>query len=75
MDEDNVFFLKTAISGIIIILSIFVIADRICAYQCSNYEKITNKETKWMFLDSCYINTDNGWQRWEEYKMRAVTNE
>lgn len=44
-------------------------------YQCNNYRELTGIETKWVTLDVCYIKTPSGWQRWDEYKARAVTNE
>lgn len=42
-------------------------------YQCNNYEKITGIETRWATLDICYVKTTNGYERWDEYKARAVT--
>jgi hypothetical protein len=44
-------------------------------YQCGNYGEMTGKKTKWVALDACYIQTASGWQRWDEYKARAITNE
>lgn len=43
--------------------------------QCSNYESITGTETRWAPLDTCYIHTAHGWQRWDEFKARAVASE
>lgn len=45
------------------------------SYRCGNYEKITGKATKWVFVDACYIQTDAGWQRWDEYTDRAIASE
>lgn len=44
-------------------------------YQCGFYGEMTGKETKWHALDACYIKTDAGWQRWDEYKARAIASE
>ena len=44
-------------------------------YTCDNYHKVTGKETKWVFMDECYIKTNAGWQRWDEYKNRAIASE
>jgi len=45
------------------------------AYQCKSYQEITQKETKYANFDSCYIKTTAGWQRWDEYKARAIASE
>jgi hypothetical protein len=45
------------------------------SYQCRKYETITGKATKWVPLDECYVQTADGWQRWDEYKLRAVASE
>lgn len=50
-------------------------ADAYTRYQCSNYQEITGRETKWATMDSCYIKTDAGFQRWDEYKARAVASQ
>ena len=44
-------------------------------YTCNNYERVTGKETKWVFMDECYVSTTVGWQRWDEYKDRAIASE
>ena len=49
--------------------------DPFARYQCSNFQAITGKATKYATLDSCYILTAEGWQRWDEYKARAVASE
>lgn len=45
------------------------------AYQCENYEEITGKRTKYANFDACYIETAEGFQRYDEYKARAVASE
>lgn len=44
-------------------------------YECNNYKSMTGKETQWRTLDACYVKTKTGYQRWDEYKARATTNE
>jgi len=44
-------------------------------YTCGNYQDMTGKPTKYVFMDSCYVKTPTGWQRYDEYIARAVTNE
>ena len=44
-------------------------------YACKNYEKVTGKQTVFMQFDSCYVMTAAGFQRWDEYKLRSITNE
>ena len=67
--------------GFIILPAVFIIGgiglagNEYGKYVCRNYEQITKLETKWVTLDTCYINTPGGWLRYDEYKARAYTNE
>jgi len=62
--------LLTSLVGVIMLTS-----NAVASYQCDNYQKMTGKLTEYVFFDSCYIKTGDGWQRWDEYKARAFTNE
>lgn len=62
-------FLFFSLSGLLLM------ANSVIKHQCNNYQKITGIETKVATLDSCYIKTDEGWQRWDEYKARATASE
>lgn len=42
---------------------------------CANYQKTTGKETRFFNFDQCYIKTEDGFQRWDEYKVRAAASE
>lgn len=44
-------------------------------YQCNNYQEITGKKTKYASFDTCYVETVNGFQRWDEYKARSIASE
>lgn len=44
-------------------------------YQCNNYETVTGIETRYIEWDTCYISTESGWQRWDEYIARAAASE
>lgn len=80
MLDDILEFVCEVISPVAVIASLVLglvigageIYDR---YQCGNYGEMTGKKTKWVALDACYIQTASGWQRWDEYKARATTNE
>ena len=43
-------------------------------YTCKNYQDVTGITTKWVTVDSCYIKTEKGWQRWDEYKARGTAS-
>ena len=45
------------------------------SYNCSSYAEMTGKRTEHKWFDSCYVETKDGWQRWDEYKVRAVASE
>jgi len=63
---------------LIIILAIygvgFIILNWHMSYTCSNYQKMTGKPTKYMITDACYVKTPLGWQRYDEYITRSITN-
>jgi hypothetical protein len=44
-------------------------------YQCAQYERLTGIPTVYSNWDVCYVETKDGLQRWDEYTMRAATNE
>jgi hypothetical protein len=76
MDKDFLKFL----SALVLLLGGFFCALGAFAhyygqYQCANYARITGKATQWAALDTCYIQTAEGWQRWDEYKIRATASE
>jgi hypothetical protein len=60
---------------VVFIGGILLLGDLWGRYQCSNFEKITGKQTRYATMDICYINTKDGWQRWDEYKLRAAASE
>lgn len=44
------------------------------SYKCNNYQKITGTPTMVVFLDSCYVRSNNRWMRWDEYKILNATS-
>ena len=56
-------------------IAISLVLNCLESHQCSNYERMTGKQTKWLTLDACYVQTDAGWQRWDEYKIRNIASE
>lgn len=55
--------------------AILGISNAYGSYQCKNFHEITGKETRYATLDICYVNTDSGWMRWDEYIKRNVGTE
>lgn len=43
-------------------------------YRCHNYQKITGVSTKWVLFDSCYIEVEDQWFRWDEYLYQEKIN-
>jgi hypothetical protein len=58
-----------------VFLPIVLITNYTSERSCSNYQKVTGKRTQYKFLDSCYIETSSGWQRYDEYITRAIASE
>lgn len=44
-------------------------------YKCNQYEKVTNRQTQWVLLDTCYIKTDDHWLTHEEYVATVIARE
>lgn len=65
-------FVACVALGLAVLLTV---CDLFARYKCRNFQAITGKATKYATLDSCYISTAEGWQRWDEYKARAVASE
>ena len=59
---------------VVLLVVIFGIGNTAGAYTCKNYQDVTGIQTKWVTIDACYIKTDNGWQRWDEYKARNTAS-
>lgn len=45
------------------------------SYICTKYEEATGRETKWIFMDNCYINTGKEWLRKDEYAAVIIARE
>jgi hypothetical protein len=56
-------------------VGLIILENSFQEYQCNQYEEITGKETKYSPFDKCYISTENGWQRWDEYKVRVIAKD
>lgn len=61
--------------GASVLLVAGLLAESYGRHQCSNYAIINGAETRWATLDACYVQTAQGWQRWDEYKARATASE
>ena len=47
------------------------IATTLEMYQCSKYESVTGRPTRYEGL-SCYVQDEGTWYMWSEYKNRLV---
>ena len=59
-----------AIIGVVVL-----IANLYGQHQCNAYSTVTGKQTRYVQFDECYVKTAQGYQRWDEYKARAVASE
>jgi hypothetical protein len=67
--------LMTLLIGAVLVGLVVWPVDYFSARACRNYHSVTGMETRYFHLDECYVRTPSGWQRWDEYKLRAITNE
>jgi hypothetical protein len=71
--KDMCCVLISIIIGIAVVgISLISLIAGLEAYQCSQYENVTGKQTKYAGL-VCYIQDGHDWYSWQEYKNRLVT--
>jgi hypothetical protein len=72
MSDDFKFF--TMLVGIPLAIIAFIAfgLNAWTASICSRYERITGKQTMYANFDSCYVQHEGQWMRWEEYKMVII---
>ena len=46
-------------------VAMFILFDSYAEYRCENYEEITGRKSKWVFMDACYVKTSEG--KWIRY--------
>ena len=68
-------FIYVILPIVILIIIAVIVGNEYNRYTCSNYEKITNKKTRYVNFDSCYVKTKQGYQQWDEYKSRIIASE
>ncbi|EHQ3257634.1 hypothetical protein QO517_004388 [Salmonella enterica] len=65
----------SVLGGVAVLSTLAVsLAMGINAYDCSQYSKVTGRETASNF-GTCYIKTEKGFIPREELEYRAITNE
>ena len=76
MDKELAVAFSALLGALALIGAGIMLASNIMgSYQCESYSRITGKNTRWNTLDICYIETAEGWQRWDEYTKRAIASE
>ena len=73
--QDFISFLWFIVPVIMIFTGLGVVVNSHERYTCDNYKEITGKNTKHASFDSCYVETDEGYQRWDEYMLRSTASE
>ena len=59
---------------VILIIIVCGIGNTAGVYTCKNYQDVTGITARWVTLDACYVKTQEGWQRWDEYKVRNTAS-
>lgn len=67
------------IASIILVVIIIVIVgcwNTISGFmQCSSYESMTDRQTRFSIVSGCYVKTEKGWIPREEMSKRAIAND
>lgn len=69
------FLSVVALPILFLLVAVVGVVDVMGRHTCSNFQEITGKQTKWVFFDTCYINHNQEWFRYDEYKARAIASE
>lgn len=56
------------------IAPIAVILEANLSHQCSNYKEMTGKEVSYKWFDTCYVEHNGKFMRWDEYKAYITAN-
>lgn len=73
---DLIKFILLSTPFVVAIFAVVIyLGNKYSSYQCSNYSRITGKETIYAEFDTCYIKSEQGYQRWDEYKARAIASD
>lgn len=64
--------LPVAILILTVVVIIFIVGHLHMKYSCNRHQDITGIETKYVPLSACYLNTEDGWVTYEDYKQRNI---
>ena len=74
--DDLLDFTKMVVIPMLIIMgSIFILTNFHGQYACGKYEEVTGRETKWIFIDDCYVNSGDAWLKKDEYAATIIARE
>lgn len=73
--EDAAFIFGTFGLVFSLLIPIAAVVYALSAWECSSYEEVTGTPTDYRAPGVCYLQTADGWQRWDEYKARAIASE
>jgi hypothetical protein len=59
--EEKQTILIIAAFGVAIVLAVLAAMYLLESYKCGSYSEMTGLETKFVFVDGCYVKTDKGW--------------
>lgn len=46
--------------GILLIITVVILCDKLLERQCNNYEKMTGRSATWVSFDACYVEKEDG---------------
>lgn len=76
MKDDFIHFFLTLVVPCILVLSVGLgIATTVKRKACSDYQKITGRNTKYLKCSGCYIESNDEWFSEDEYKATIIARE
>lgn len=75
LDDIISFFCAVILPGCLLLGALLVFVNFFEQRSCNIYSEVTGKQTKYRQFDYCYIETDKGFQRLDEYKARIIASE
>lgn len=60
-------------ASVLILAALFAVGDLMARRACGIYEEAAGTPTRYYTLDTCYVQRDGRWWRWDEYKLAYAT--
>lgn len=54
---------------------VLLVGDRYAAYVCATHQELTGQESRYIFLNGCYVNHRGDWLRYSAYENVIIARD